>query len=244
MAHSYAIDFFAWPGIRERFVFAQHRYCSNTFWHLFNSCLHVLWPYEFRDCYFRNATTGQYSLSPSFEKRLFDINAWTMSDEMFKKWPEFYSDFPVYNKFPMHITSGAGAALKMPNVRTKSLPAPESESRRTSATLHRGSLTTDIAPEDEVSSATTSAPFAHTVPPLAHAVPTSSLPFSASNAFYSVQAFDDWWGAPMQFGQHQNQHQHQHTSQSGQGVGREMGFQAGSAGSRPDHINGMYGLSF
>lgn len=154
---------------------------------------------------------------------------------MFKKWPEFYSDFPMYNRFPMHVTSGAGAALKMPNFRTKSLPAPEAEPRRP---VHRSSIAaTEIAPEDEGPSST-SAPF-DTIPPLAH---PSSNPFSAnvsaSNGFYSVQAFDDWWGAPMQFAQQQASQQAGQQQQ-----GREMGGFQSQMASRADHL-GLYGLSF
>ncbi|KAF8851329.1 hypothetical protein BDZ45DRAFT_539937, partial [Acephala macrosclerotiorum] len=100
IAHSYAIDYFAWPGIRERFVFHQHRYCSNVFWDLFCDGLHVLWPFEFRDCYTRNIQTGQYKLSQGFEDRISDINAWTMGPGMFEKWPEFYSDIPTFSTIP------------------------------------------------------------------------------------------------------------------------------------------------
>ncbi|RSL60229.1 hypothetical protein CEP54_006871 [Fusarium duplospermum] len=34
LPHSLAIDFFAWPGLRERFVFFQHQYCANLFWYM------------------------------------------------------------------------------------------------------------------------------------------------------------------------------------------------------------------
>ncbi|KAM5344181.1 hypothetical protein ACJ41O_012718 [Fusarium nematophilum] len=57
LAHSYAIDFFVWPGVRERFVFSQHQYCTNLFWDLFQANLKILWPYDFRDTYMQNAHT-------------------------------------------------------------------------------------------------------------------------------------------------------------------------------------------
>ncbi|KIV99712.1 hypothetical protein, variant [Verruconis gallopava] len=105
MAHSYAIDFFAWPGLRERFVFHQHRYCGNIFWHLFCNSLKINWPYEFRDCYTRNLETGEYKISDSFDSRISDINAWTMRPDIFKRWPEFYADFPrSADHIPMHVT--------------------------------------------------------------------------------------------------------------------------------------------
>ncbi|TLD27775.1 hypothetical protein E2P81_ATG11063 [Venturia nashicola] len=105
IAHSYAIDFFAWPGLRERFVFYQHNYCGNVFWQLFCESLRILWPFEFRDCYSRNLKTGQYQISPQFDERIGDINAWTMSGEIFKKWPEFYSDIPSFNHIPASISN-------------------------------------------------------------------------------------------------------------------------------------------
>ncbi|KAI0168406.1 hypothetical protein BJ166DRAFT_590849 [Pestalotiopsis sp. NC0098] len=100
LAHSYAIDFFAWPGLRERFVFQQHQYCSNMFWRLLCSGLNVLWPFEFRDCYFRNTDTQEFKISPTFDERIKDINAWTMSGDIFKMWPEFLSDMPRSNRGP------------------------------------------------------------------------------------------------------------------------------------------------
>ena len=253
--HSYAIDFFAWPGIRERFVFAQHRYCSNTFWHLFNSCLNVLWPYEFRDCYSRNATTGNYSISSSFEKRLFDINAWTMGDDMFKKWPEFYSDFPASNRLPMTVsTAGLLPAAKMPKV----LPEPDSIRRSSpkralpiTTAVHHSSIatTTDSVPDEDTSipRTNTSVSFAPQI-----MVPlTNGVPASSSAALYSMAAFDDWWGPTLPFAPPPPQQQQQQQApavavsaaqQQQQHAVRDLAFQA--LDSRPDHMNGMYGLTF
>ncbi|UPK95406.1 hypothetical protein LCI18_006341 [Fusarium solani-melongenae] len=97
VAHSYAIDYFAWPGLRERFVFYQHKYCGNLFWSHFCSDLRILWPFEFRDCYSLNVATGEYKISHAFDERIRDLRSWTMSSEMFQVWPEFLSDIPVYN---------------------------------------------------------------------------------------------------------------------------------------------------
>ena len=115
LAHSYAIDFFAWPGVRERFVFAQHRYCSNSFWHLFCRSFHLLWPYEFRDTYTYNTITQEYKISSGFEERMQDINTWTMSRDIFERWPEFYSDFPAWGHMPMTIDSPRPARSRQAN---------------------------------------------------------------------------------------------------------------------------------
>jgi hypothetical protein len=84
------------PGIRERFIFHQHQYCSNIFWQVFASSLRVLWPFEFRDAHTINIETGQYTISDAFDQRINDINAWTMTRDIFDRWPEFYSDIPAY----------------------------------------------------------------------------------------------------------------------------------------------------
>ena len=104
MLHSYATEYFAWPGLRERFVFSEHRYCSNIFWHLFCRNMRVQWQYEFRDCYVRNTETGLYKISPTFNERINDIRSWTMGMEMFQKYPELYSDIPAWNHIPASIS--------------------------------------------------------------------------------------------------------------------------------------------
>lgn len=93
------------PGLRERFVFFQHRYCANLFWHLFASCLRLLWPFEFRDAYAVNIETGQFSLSEAFERRVRDINSWTMTHDIFAQWPELYSDIPAFPNAPGRLVS-------------------------------------------------------------------------------------------------------------------------------------------
>ncbi|CZR68785.1 uncharacterized protein PAC_18684 [Phialocephala subalpina] len=124
IAHSYAIDYFAWPGIRERFVFHQHRYCSNIFWDLFCDSLRILWPFEFRDCYTRNTETSQYNVSQAFEERITDINAWAMGPGMFEKWPEFYSDIPTFIAIPGKVSTlvAGGGLIEAP--RPKPVPTP------------------------------------------------------------------------------------------------------------------------
>ncbi|KAK7415769.1 hypothetical protein QQX98_005682 [Neonectria punicea] len=100
LPHSSAIDFFVWPGVRERFVFSQHQYCSNSFWKIFVECFKIPWPFEFRDCYKRNTRTGKYSISPEFMDCIWDINSWTMTTDFFGTFPEMYSDIPSFLEVP------------------------------------------------------------------------------------------------------------------------------------------------
>jgi len=168
-----------------------------------------------------------------------------MSDGLFRQWPEFYSDFPSYNKLPMNVTGGAGA-FHGPS-RWKALPAPEPEKNRSSTvqrTMPIAKIST-ISPEEEVvpanssSTAHTSAPFVtasqHPVS-LGNSALTSNPFVSTASGFYSVQAFDDWWGASLQLPQHQH---HQHQQQQG---ARDMTF--GGMGSRSDQVTGLDELNF
>lgn len=112
------------PGIRERFVFHEHKYCINDFWYLFVANLRIMWPYEFRDTYSRNTTTGQYKISPDFEERIGDINVWTMSTDFFNRWPELHCDIPAFNSIP-------GPIVSTPRSTTLAIKAPTKTSRET-----------------------------------------------------------------------------------------------------------------
>ncbi|KIW19074.1 hypothetical protein PV08_03364 [Exophiala spinifera] len=107
IAHSYAIDYYAWPGLRERFIFGEHNYCQNEFWRLFCKSLRILWPYEFRDCYTREVETGLYKINPMFDQRLGDIKCWTMGPDIFQRYPELYSDMPTFNQIPQQVPTRA-----------------------------------------------------------------------------------------------------------------------------------------
>ncbi|KAF6816308.1 bZIP transcription factor [Colletotrichum plurivorum] len=111
LPHSSAIDFFVWPGVRERFVFSQHQYCSNLFWKVFVEGFRIAWPFEFRDCYRRNVVTGRYSVAPEFDERIADINSWTMSADFFGHFPEMYADIPAYQEVPRSLGWREGKAF-------------------------------------------------------------------------------------------------------------------------------------
>ncbi|KAK5958806.1 hypothetical protein OHC33_000649 [Knufia fluminis] len=147
MLHSYATEYFAWPGLRERFVFSEHRYCSNIFWRLFCLSLRLQWPYEFRDCYTRNVTTGLYRISPTFHERVTDIRCWTMGNDMFKQYPELISDIPTWNFIPGSLAPVAHVQLQTENALLS--PSFVKKARKTSkSSQRRGS---QIQPDEEVS---------------------------------------------------------------------------------------------
>lgn len=127
IAHSYAIDYFAWPGVRERFIFNEHDYCDNEFWRLFSKSIRILWPYEFRDCYTREIETGLYKVSPVFDQRLTDIKCWTMGPDIFHRFPELYSDMPAFST--IHYTPSAPGEMQT-NKKRRTLPATPSPKTR------------------------------------------------------------------------------------------------------------------
>ncbi|RSL42600.1 hypothetical protein CEP53_012102 [Fusarium sp. AF-6] len=96
LPHSRAIEFFAWPGLRERFVFFQHQYCANLFWYMLLSNFKFLWPFDFRDTYMQNSETGQFYLSPQFKRCMGDLGSWTMGQGFFEQFPDLYADIQIY----------------------------------------------------------------------------------------------------------------------------------------------------
>lgn len=147
IAHSYAIDYFAWPGLRERFIFNEHDYCGNDFWRLFCSSLRILWPYEFRDCYTREIETGLYKVSPMFDQRLGDIKSWTMGPDIFQRFPELCSDMPSFNTIPVGPSS---AADKRPKGHSRQLLPVAVASPKTVQTMSRVVVEEDEEEDPEV----------------------------------------------------------------------------------------------
>jgi hypothetical protein len=103
-AHQYSTLTYTRPGLRERFVFSEHSYCTDLFWHLLNKSLRILWQYDFRDCYTMNRHTGTYAVSKAFENRISDISSWAMGPAFFQQWPELYADIPSFEASAVPMT--------------------------------------------------------------------------------------------------------------------------------------------
>ncbi|KAF2019099.1 hypothetical protein BU24DRAFT_112480 [Aaosphaeria arxii CBS 175.79] len=121
LAHTYATDFLAWPGLREKFIFSEHRYCSNIFWYLLRTCLKIQWAGTIEECYEFNHETGLFRIAPDFAECVGDIRNWAMTPEMFVRFPELRSDIPavmymqapVSNKMQWQFaTNGIGPLVK------------------------------------------------------------------------------------------------------------------------------------
>lgn len=75
------------PGLRERMVFEEHKYCSNRFWRHYTEGLRLDWPYEVRDCFTRSTETGLYQFSHLFEQRIAHQYSWQMCPTLFSTAP-------------------------------------------------------------------------------------------------------------------------------------------------------------
>lgn len=114
------------PGLRERFVFSQHQYCSNSFWKYFTENLFIVWPYEFRDCYKRNFETGKLSISTEFKTRIADLSSWTMCPDFFQRFPDLYTDIPANRSIPKQLYVNASATCqKFPSQNNYSIEEAE-----------------------------------------------------------------------------------------------------------------------
>ncbi|PIB01682.1 hypothetical protein CB0940_02237 [Cercospora beticola] len=93
--HTYAVEYWAWPQFRLRFVGDEHLYCGNGFFRMYQDEMRLLWPFEFRDCYTHDLETGLYKPSMLFDQRINNINCWTMGPDFFEKFPELSGVIPT-----------------------------------------------------------------------------------------------------------------------------------------------------
>ncbi|EXF73023.1 hypothetical protein CFIO01_12813 [Colletotrichum fioriniae PJ7] len=116
------------PGVRERFVFEQHKYCDNQFWKSFARNFRLLWSSNFQNTYAKSSITGLYEISPSFEQRISDINIWTMKEDFFNHYPEFRADIPPFRPVAQHLNRPPTPAVVDP-IHPQSLPQQASPSQ-------------------------------------------------------------------------------------------------------------------
>ncbi|KAF7191660.1 hypothetical protein HII31_07162, partial [Pseudocercospora fuligena] len=95
IAHTYAIDYWAWPHFRQRFILDEHVYCGNGFFRMYQDEMRLLWPFEFRDCFTHDLETDRYKPSRLFDERINNINCWTMGPDFFSEFPELSGVIPT-----------------------------------------------------------------------------------------------------------------------------------------------------
>lgn len=112
LQHPIAIDFFAWPGLRDRLVSNHAHYFANPpksrakrpspdsevrdptagiadFSVAYQHHFRFSWPFTFDDAYLYDPLTCTYSISPMFERYHSDLKYWGVEPVFFEKFPEF-----------------------------------------------------------------------------------------------------------------------------------------------------------
>lgn len=87
--HPIAIDFFAWPGLRDKMVRNHAHYFQTTdFSEAYRKHFKFSWPLGFEDTYQYDEKSDTYRLSPLFETYHRDLKSWRFEEGFFKKYPE------------------------------------------------------------------------------------------------------------------------------------------------------------
>lgn len=92
-AHPLAVDFFAWPTLRDRLV-RQHAalFQTSALSHMYSRHLTFDWPFAFEDAFCRDAATGQHYPSPLFERYHGDLGRWGVRSEFYDEFPDMWAD--------------------------------------------------------------------------------------------------------------------------------------------------------
>ncbi|GAM35565.1 hypothetical protein TCE0_017r03997 [Talaromyces pinophilus] len=90
--HDSFLDYFPWPGLRERLVVWGQPAITDDFWNLYIACCHFIWPFPNSEAYERNAESGRYRFSELYKACLEDLRSYTLDHRFFAKYPEVYED--------------------------------------------------------------------------------------------------------------------------------------------------------
>ncbi|KAF2467256.1 uncharacterized protein BDR25DRAFT_376162 [Lindgomyces ingoldianus] len=91
--HPIALDFFAWPTLRDRLV-QKHTEIFQTqeLSRCYSHYLRFDWPFTFEDAFFFDEMVQAYYPSPLFERYHRDLKYWTVTDKFYELCPEMMSD--------------------------------------------------------------------------------------------------------------------------------------------------------
>ena len=88
-----AVDFFAWPTLRDRLV-QNHTTVFQTgeLSRCYSRYVRFDWPFAFEDTFFHDERTNTHYPSPLFEHYHGDLKYWTVDPQFYEKFPEMRSD--------------------------------------------------------------------------------------------------------------------------------------------------------
>lgn len=91
--HPIAIDFFAWPTLRDRLISTHDEiFRTQNLSHCYSQYLRFDWPFSFEDTFFFDDASQAYYPSPLFERYHRDLNYWTVRNEFYGILPEMAGD--------------------------------------------------------------------------------------------------------------------------------------------------------
>ncbi|KAF9698912.1 hypothetical protein EKO04_002756 [Ascochyta lentis] len=93
ITHPIAVDFFAWPTLRDRLV-SQHSsiFQTSTLSHVYSRYLRFDWPFAFEDAFYYDDARGRYHPSPLFERYHGDLRRWNVTEDFYDKFPDMRGD--------------------------------------------------------------------------------------------------------------------------------------------------------
>lgn len=91
--HPVAVDFFAWPTLRDRLVQNHQEIFKNgDLSRCYSEYVRFDWPFAFEDAFFYDERAGQHYPSPLFERYHRDLKYWTVDPKFYQRFPEMKSD--------------------------------------------------------------------------------------------------------------------------------------------------------
>ncbi|KPI35742.1 uncharacterized protein AB675_1292 [Cyphellophora attinorum] len=96
MEHDPLIEYFPWPGFRERVLFSPRRYATDQFMGALAQNARFEWPYDPHDVFIKDPVSGLYSYSATFQQKVMDFSCYTVKESFFDCFPELRQDIPQY----------------------------------------------------------------------------------------------------------------------------------------------------
>jgi hypothetical protein len=91
--HPIAIDFFAWPTLRDRLIHKHNEiFQTIDFSKCYSEYLRFDWPFSFEDAFFFDEKAGAHYPSPLFERYHRDLKYWSVDPQFYQRFPEIMTD--------------------------------------------------------------------------------------------------------------------------------------------------------
>ncbi|KAF2131866.1 hypothetical protein P153DRAFT_354555 [Dothidotthia symphoricarpi CBS 119687] len=91
--HPIAIDFFAWPTLRDRLIEMQDTFLYRPdFSYDYRNYLRFEWPFSYEDAFYFDEASATHYPSPVFERYHGDLKNWSVAPQFFTRFPEMWGD--------------------------------------------------------------------------------------------------------------------------------------------------------